>query len=314
MEGTIPALLKIINPSAPSDIELKNFNKFGLNGAVVSVLGDPNSFRFWKIDPYKYVMKGLNRIKQNLPKNSIIIRNTEDFNNKITSDLKVFVLGVEGSDFLQSNLDRIDEIYYSGVRLVTLVHFSDNCVGQCCMNFKGEEQDNSKGLTEFGETLIEKMNKLGMVIDLSHCNERTAFDVIDVSEKPIISSHTGPRALQNFPRYSSDELLIRIAKNGGVIGLWPFRKGKIGISDLNQFVEYAKYIIKLVGIEHVSIGTDINGVPSNMRGYKNLFDYWKLIDIFKKSGFSNEDIKKIVGLNFFRVLSDIFSKKYVSLF
>jgi membrane dipeptidase len=170
----------------------------------------------------------LSLLEKMIPDDFVVIRSTDDFNEKIISTpdpyFRAFVLGIEGGDFIETDLNRLDEVFNRGVRLMTLVHFSNNTIGHRCMDLEGKENDSSKGLTDFGENVVKKMNTLGMIIDLAHCNEKTANDVIDLSKKPVVASHTGPRALQDFPRYISDDLMLRISENGGVVGIWPFFK------------------------------------------------------------------------------------------
>lgn len=115
-----------------------------------------------------------------------------------------------------------------------------------------------------------------MIIDLAHADEKTTLAVLEASTKPPICIHTGPRALQDFPRYISGELMKKIAEAGGLIGLWLFHSKEYGISDFETFGNYAAHCASVVGPAHLSIGTDINGVRGNAAGYQNLFDAPKL--------------------------------------
>lgn len=137
-----------------------------------------------------------------------------------------------------------------------------------------------------------------MIIDLAHADEETAFATLDASTSPPICSHTGPRALQEFLRYISDELMKSIAKAGGLIGLWLFYSKKVGIPDLETFGNYAAYCASIVGPEHLSIGSDINGVPGNSSGYRNPFDAPQLLKALAAKGFSAAEIQGIAGGNF----------------
>ncbi len=304
IEGTIPAIVKKFKKASSKDVKLGDFAKANLNGAVISVIGDINSFRLIKTNQYAYTLKKINNIKTLLPPNYKLILEKYDF-ARITKDSKLFLLGIEGCDFIERDIMRIENVYQKGVRLMTLIHFSNNSIGKRCMNFKGKEEKTGEGLSEFGKEVVKKLNSIGIVIDLAHCNENTIFDVTKITSKPVIVSHTGPRSLQDFPRYISDKAIKEIAKSGGIIGLWFFKKGKLGIQNLEQFTQYAKYLKKLIGTKHIAIGTDINGVLENMQGYNNIFDYEKVFQALKDGGFSIDEIENIAGLNFFNVLSKI---------
>ncbi|HWP68954.1 MAG TPA: membrane dipeptidase, partial [Rectinemataceae bacterium] len=133
-----------------------------------------------------------------------------------------------------------------------------------------------------------------------HADDETINDALAASVAPMICSHTGPRSLQDFPRYLPDDLMLEIARAGGLVGLWPFFSGGRGVPDLRTFAEYAAHCADLIGPDHLAIGSDINGVPGNMAGYRNLFDSAKIITVLSERGFSDQEVAGIAGLNFLR--------------
>jgi microsomal dipeptidase-like Zn-dependent dipeptidase len=306
-EKLLPPVLRLLSPGRiPRDVKLSQLKGTGVNGFIVCAIGDPNSFKKNKTDPFKYVIKQLNNIKKTIARAGGVIAATADELEKgIADGKKTFVLGIEGGDFIAEDLTRLSFVYDEGVRVLIPMHYSKNLIGSISFGWRGrivpvEEQT---GLTQFGKELIGYANNLGMIIDLAHADEKTIADVVKITARPVMCSHTGPRSLQDFPRYISDDALKAIAETGGLIGLWPFLYRGKGMKDLDSFVQFSGYIADLIGVEHLALGTDINGVPGNMKGYENLNDAFILIKTLSERGFNEEELKMIAGgnfLNFFR--------------
>ncbi len=297
LPGTIPRLLKIFKRGAPQDTNLDDFRAFKMAGGSVCVLGDPNTFRPWKTDAFAYVKRGIKRVKGKIDSvSAMVIKSPEDLSGLSKGDIG-FIIGVEGADFLEEDLKRLDSVYKMGVRTLCLLHYSKNSVGTMCMDLKGREIREG-GLTVFGEKVVKRMNELGIIVDIAHCNEKTAFEVIESSSKPVMISHTGPRSLFNSPRFVSDELMEKVTKDDGLVGLWAgWYKGN-GVPDVKAFCQSARYVAKRVGVEHVALGSDFNGVLGYMNGYKGIEDYPFLIDELMHHGFSFYDVRKICFENF----------------
>jgi membrane dipeptidase len=118
-----------------------------------------------------------------------------------------------------------------------------------------------------------------------------------------VSSHTGARALQDFPRYLTDEELRAIAATGGLVGLWPYRNRRQGVADLAALVAHARYVADLVGPEHLAVGTDMNGLPGAMAGFGGESDLPRLTCALLDAGFARSEVTGIVGGNALRVLT-----------
>jgi membrane dipeptidase len=230
-----------------------------------------------------------------------------DLKDSETSGISVFVLGVEGGDCIGEDLSRLSTLHQEGVRVFQPMHYSKNQIGSISYGWGGRivPAEEQTGLSSFGRKLLSEAERLHLIVDLAHADERTTLDAASRAEAPLICSHTGPRALQDFPRYLSDEALKAVAGTGGIIGLWPFLHKGRGVKDLDEFILYAKYIADLLGVEHLSLGTDINGVPGNMRGYKNLNDSAVLIQALETGGFNDEEIRLIAGGNFLSLFDRI---------
>ncbi|TML37815.1 MAG: dipeptidase [Actinobacteria bacterium] len=219
------------------------------------------------------------------------------------------VLGVEGGDPLTSG-EHVDRWHARGVRVVTIVHLSDNALGTTCMpwqQFVGRwvpvRRRRDSGLTALGRAVVRRMQQLGMLVDLAHCDRQTLLDAVEVAEAPVASTHTGARALQpEFPRFLSDDELRAIASTGGVIGLWPYLSRGRGVRDMAELVAHARHIAALVGVDHLCLGTDMNGVPGTAAGYRGEQDVAVIAGALGRGGFEPAEVAAVMGANAARVL------------
>jgi membrane dipeptidase len=144
-----------------------------------------------------------------------------------------------------------------------------------------------------------------MVVDLAHADRETTRQACEVTSAPVLSSHTGARALQDFARFLSDDEARMIAATGGLIGLWPFHYRGRGVRDVDDWARHAGYLAELVGAEHLCIGTDMNGVSGLMDGYRGEEDLPVLADALRVTGFSDTEVAGIAGENVLGVLKAV---------
>jgi microsomal dipeptidase-like Zn-dependent dipeptidase len=221
------------------------------------------------------------------------------------------LLGVEGLDAAGEDLDRIDELHALGVRVIVPVHLGDNQIGTTALPWQRYlgpipvRRRQRPGLTPYGHAVIERMNRLGMVIDTSHADPATTFDIVDVSGHPVVASHSGARACQDFARYLSDDEAVAIAGTGGVIGLWPYFHRGHGVPSVAALVGHVRHLAELIGPHHLCIGTDMNGVPGLMAGYRGEMDFPVLISALSQAGLAEIDVRAVLGGNFLRVLHTV---------
>jgi membrane dipeptidase len=145
------------------------------------------------------------------------------------------------------------------------------------------------------------MNSLGMIVDVSHSDTTTALDIAKHIRRPIVASHTGARKIEDFERFLDDSEIVAIAETGGLVGLWPYHYGGYGPRDLDGLMRHARYIADLVGTAHLCIGTDINGVPGTMAGFRRENDVRLIAKYLMSAGFGADDLAGIMGGNFMRV-------------
>jgi membrane dipeptidase len=202
------------------------------------------------------------------------------------------IIGVEGGDFIEDQLDRVHEAFRDGVRVVTLVHYHINQIGDI-----QTESPVHQGLTPFGRSIVREMNRTGIIMDLAHATLAVTKGVIAVSRKPIMVSHTNlatPTAAH--PRLISGEHAKMVAAAGGIIGSWP---SGIGNNTFSDYIDAIKRLIDTVGVDHVAIGTDMD---ANFKPVLRSYRDWALIPAaLLARGLRDDEAAKIMGGNFLRV-------------
>lgn len=210
-------------------------------------------------------------------------------------------IAVEGGDFLDDHLYRIEEAYQDGVRSIQLVHYAPNNLGDL-----QTAETTFNGLSAFGKDVVKKMNELGMVIDVAHASFQTAKDVAKLTKAPIILSHSILQLEADRPlalRAISKEHAKLVADTGGVIGAWPSGFNK----SFDDYITNIKRMIDVVGIDHVGIGTDMS---ANFKPVlTNYIQYPQVAEALKSNGLSSEEVAKIMGENAKVVLSKIAPSK-----
>lgn len=237
---------------------------------------------------------------------------------------------VEGAAIIENELDRIDILYGLGVRQLGITYSETNALGN------GLREEYDAGLTVFGKECVERMNKVGMLIDVSHCGPKTAYDSVIHSKKPIIASHLGARKIWNIKRMFPDDTMEIIAKKGGVVAIEASPHTTMSETNkthsLDTVMEHFEYIKNLVGIDHVAFGID--SLYGDHVGLHHAFDdhfstkqdsvgvefeevpfvwglenpteaSWNIVRELVKRGYSEKDIAKVIGGNALRVLNEV---------
>ena len=243
-----------------------------------------------------------------------------------------FLLGAQNSVHFE-NIDDVDAFWLLGQRVSQLTHNEGNRIGSGGMAWF------DRGLTEFGAAVVERMNKTGMTIDVAHCADRTTLEAIEASSKPVVISHANCRALNpGYSRCKTDEALRMMAAKGGVMGLTVLRAFVRGEepTTIEHWLDHVDHVAKLVGVEHVGIGSDAGlatsspkadmkgmkwyeGLPSNIKkfyrfrvkfGIDGLDHPKRVYDIAEgliRRRYSDADIRGVLGLNFRRMLEETWS-------
>lgn len=252
----------------------------------------------------------------------------DDIHVAKSTDREAIIFGPQNTDFLNAELDLLGTFYDLGVRVMQLTYQRQNAVGSGC----GERRD--AGLSTFGRELVAEMDSMGIVVDLSHCGAVTAADAIATSRNPVIFSHAHPAAIAPHIRAKDDDLLRALAAGGGVIGITALSaflydpdkpKERPG---LPSFVRHLRYLIDLIGIDHVSIGLDFDETityekwEADHRRWPELQPGWSFEErrcrdltsaaearnvtrALVADGFTDEEIQKVLGLNLLRVFGQV---------
>jgi microsomal dipeptidase-like Zn-dependent dipeptidase len=212
---------------------------------------------------------------------------------------KSIMLGIENGIALDGKLENLQHFKDRGIVYMTLCHNGDNDI---CDSAKGHNTWN--GMSPFGEKVIREMNRLGIMVDLSHAGEKSFYDALDISATPIVCSHSSSRALCDHPRNLTDDQMRALAAKGGVAQTTIYngflkKDGEATILDVMAHLDHA---IQVMGIDHVGLGTDFDG-DGGVRGLASSSELLNFTRQLLVRRYSEADIQKIWGGNFLRVMS-----------
>lgn len=256
-------------------------------------------------------------------------------------------IGIENGYAIGKNIKLIKEFYDMGVRYITLCHSKNNDICDSSTDENGAEHN---GLSKFGEEVVKEMNRIGMLIDISHLSDSSIADVLRISKAPVIASHSSVYSVCNHPRNINDDLLLKLKENGGVLQIclftgyiktwesYPEREEALKelrkkynnfenltkeeeqkaveewneieikfppkMAGVKELVDHIDYVVKLIGVDYVGIGSDFDGGG----GLKDCYDVSEMLNItieLIKRGYTEDDIRKIWGGNFMRVFNQV---------
>ena len=271
------------------------------------------------------------------PKDLVLATTVADIRRAKRQGRVAALMGIEGGYAIENSLETLRAFHRLGVRYMTLTHRLSTDWAGATTNGPGT------GLTAFGREVVSEMNRLGMLVDVSHVSDATMGDVLDVARVPVIASHSSARALCDVPRNIPDPLLRRIATNGGVVmvnfysgfldtnyaaassrikaesdAVWArygkdLRAGRaaehklvtsLPAVPLARLADHIDHIVRVAGIVHVGLGSDFDGVERTPTGMEDVTCFPNLTVELLRRGYSEKDIRKILGENFLRVLSE----------
>jgi len=255
------------------------------------------------------------------------------------------LMGIEGGHAIEDSLSALRQFYRLGVRYMTLTHSNTNNWADSSGDINNPNVKHHNGLTDFGREVVREMNRLGMMVDISHVADKTFWDAIEVSQAPVIASHSSARALTDVPRNMTDDMLKAVAKKGGVV-MVNFGKGFVNTKyvkpspetqakmdevrslysgdpakmreelrklqgpsprvTLEMLIDHFVHIAKVAGIDHVGIGSDFDGVGGQLpEGMEEISKLPAITYELLKRGYSDADVKKVLGENFLRTMTEV---------
>ena len=268
-------------------------------------------------------------LRDAIPDRLAIVRSAADLDGASGSGLLRALLGFQGAEPLGHHLHLVAIFHALGVRVIQLTYNEANPLGSGCL------EPDDRGLTHFGIQVVREMNRLGMVVDLTHVGVRTSLDAIAVSADPCVFSHSNARGLRDNPRNLSDEQLAAVADRGGVVGVATFADfvadTRAGQPRLEQVLDHVAYVADRVGIDHVGIGSDIfdtSGAAGvwwtantkrrypeicgamdeqmhGIAGFERWDEFGNLTEGLLRRGFGPDEVRKIIGGNVRRVFQQI---------
>ena len=217
-------------------------------------------------------------------------------NRKIAS-----MLGIEGGHAIENSLGALRAFYRMGVRYMTLTHN-----GTLDWADAANDEQRHDGLTHFGQEVVREMNRLGMLVDLSHTSPSTMNDALDVTEAPVIWSHASANGIREHPRNVPDQVLRRLPKNGGVV-MVTFVPSFVSEGDeatLSDVADHIDHVRLTAGVDHVGIGSDFDGIDSTPIGLEDVSTFPALFAELSRRGWTEHDLRKLAGENLLRVMRE----------
>ena len=255
--------------------------------------------------PFRRCMDIIHKYETELAKNRAYIMPVTKYRHiqdAINQGKTAAVLTIENGAALEGDIANLYNFYNLGVRSICLTWNGSNQIG---CGVKGDSLPG--GLTPFGFEVVKGMNRLGMIVDVSHINEASFWDVMSVSSAPIIASHSNARAMCSHPRNLTDSQFKALIKNNGVTGinLYPPFLNESGTADMNDILHHIEHFMALGGEDHIGLGADLDGVSSLPRGIDGVQSLGSIFDALLGLNYTEMQVKKIAGLNFLRVMESI---------
>ncbi len=327
--------------------DLNRMKQGGIDVQVFSIFCDEN---YGMGTAYAFANREIDTLYSTIARNPgkmMLVRTPAELKTAVNTGKLGSMIGVEGGHMIEDNLDFLNKLYERGARYMTLTwNNSTSWASSAADERAGKDLGHPYGLNALGEKIVQRMNELGMIVDISHVGEKTFYDALRITTKPVIASHSCTYALCPVPRNLTDDQIRLIGKNGGVIHL-NFYSGFVDSSfreknnafirkhqaekeellkqnpsdfyanlklhekykdeidnvrpSLTLLIDHLDHIVKLIGTDHVGIGSDFDGINSSPRELNDVTDMPLITEELLKRGYSQKDIRKILGGNFIRV-------------
>lgn len=315
-------------------VDIPRMQEGGVTGVFFAVYTSP--VRNTELESVKLALEIIDATRREVsrfPDELALVASSDEIEAANRSGRIAIVLGIEGGHMINSSLGVLRTLYELGARYLTLTHSKDT-------PWAGSSgSDANLGLSDFGRSVIREMNRLGMLVDISHVSDRTFWDVLDTSTAPIIASHSSARALASHKRNMTDEMIRALADKGGVMHInyynvflddayaerssaWNRANPDTGSGDgdartraklaaigrppLDTLLDHFDHAIQIAGIEAVGLGSDFDGVDGELpEGMEDISKVPNIADGLAKRNYSQDEIDKVLGLNSLRILREV---------
>ena len=292
----------------------ENLYRNGLHIDLERLHGSGKHVQFFAafVDPKEYkgnemlrLIRTLDFFQQQTDQYSHIIticRSSAQIHETLENGRIAAILSVENGGALQGDIAALRMFYRLGIRSICLTWNFSNEIAD---GVKDSEQ--GTGLTAFGKEVVAEMNRLGMLVDVSHLSEKSFWDVMGIAKAPIIASHSNSKVICPHPRNLNDAQLMAVKSCNGVVGinLYPFFLNNTAIASIDDIIRHIEHIAAVTGEEHIGLGADFDGVECLPEGVKGVQDINKIIERLRTLNYSQSFIEKFAGGNFFRVINQV---------
>jgi membrane dipeptidase len=343
------------NTAIGSKVDLAKMEKGGLDAAFFAVFigqRECTPERYTEVNARAMeIFNAIYATVKQYPSRAAIATTPDDVYRLKKEGKRAIYIGVENGYPIGDDIGQVKAFYDLGARYITLCHTRNN---QICDSSTDPDGPRHSGLSEFGRKVVQEMNRLGMMVDVSHISDKAFYDVLEVSKAPVIASHSCARAICDNPRNLTDDMLRALAKNGGVVqmcilseyvkkgepnpardsayralrtkwnnfrGLTPEQekqattewyeleeKYPVKLATVADVVDHIDHMVKVMGIDHVGIGTDFDG-GGGVDGCRDASQMYHITMELLRRGYSEKDIRKIWGENFLRVFREVEKRK-----
>lgn len=263
----------------------------------------------------------------------LLVQRASDVRRAKAENKVGMILWSQGLNLIGDHLPHIETLFRLGYRILQLTYSERNYIGDGC------NEDSNVGLSKFGRAVVKELNRLNIVVDLSHSGPRTSLDAVELSEQPVIISHANPASLYPHKRNISDELIKAVAARGGVVGATPYpplnwNGDPSHPPTIDDFIAAIDHMVELVGVDHVGLGTDSEategaypadviaelgrrypdlgsafrdafGRRTELQGFRGMRDLPWVTEKLLQRGYRSEDVQKIMGGNWLRVFEQV---------
>ncbi|TDS14649.1 dipeptidase [Sphingobacterium paludis] len=324
--------------------DIPRLQQGGVDVQVFAVWSDDK--KFGKGQAFKHANAQIDALEKTVKANPsaiAIAKSSADIKAILKTGKIAALIGIEGGNMIEGSIENLEALYNRGARYLTLTWNYNLPWATAAAVESKTTGDKGKGLSDAGKAIVKRMNELGMMVDLSHAGEKTFYDVLAISTKPVLVSHSNAYALMPHYRNLKDAQLQALKKNGGVVGVNFYSgfldpgfsarakklyrqhvgdKGNYNLSATRQYeklprtlqrkadaplsllLDHIDYLVQKVGIDHVAVGSDFDGIESAPQGLDDVSKFPVLTEALLKRGYKQEEVAKIMGLNFLRILKE----------
>lgn len=282
-------------------LDLKKLLSSGERVQFFAAFADPCEYRNNELKKVLSILDQIYNAAEVHNQKLSICLSANDIKNALSQGKVAAILSIEGGEALNGELSILRQLYRLGVRSMLLAWNHRNLLAD------GAEERFGAGLSLFGRQVVEEMERLGMIVDVSHLCEASFFDTLEIASKPVIASHSNSKAVCDNPRNLSDKQLLAIKQNGGVIGLnfYPYFLNNTEKAMIDDVLRHIEHICSVTGENHIGIGADYDGIECLPEGLEGPHKFEALFERLAQLNYSEGFIKKIAGLNFLRVIERI---------